>query len=230
MAPDDHEMTTWNCVRCGRTEELRAYDYHAYHSEASYGEVPRSWKEIVKVLQGQTVYHDLMMASALVCGRCVRRRRWMLLGPFAAAVIVLGVVSGLCRGGYQRYMADYQTARQEFDQLMLSEDAEVRMPGLRRDVAARTPPPDFVEQQSRLQRAKDAALHAAVPLWWVAVLVGLTALAVGGWGLWELRPTKIGQSIAVRCMRPVLRGRGLRYVKRGHLRGGRAVEKGTFPG
>ena len=223
MTEADDSSANWQCVRCGRTEDLKAYDYHAYRAATSHGPVPQSWKEIAKVFQGRTVYHHLIQFSALVCPACVRRLRWRRLGLVLASVGVLAAVVGLCGVGHRHYVDRFRAASRQLNDLLLADDSEAIMPGLRQDAKPPKQSKAQIEEQGRLQRAKSDALNMAAPLRWATVLAALAAVAVAAWGLWELRRVKLGQSIAVACLRPVLRQRGLKYVARGHLAGGRVI-------
>jgi len=221
----DDSSTNWQCVRCGRTEGLKPYDYHAYRAATSHGPVPRSWKEIAKVFQGRTIYHDLIQFSALVCPACVRRLRWRRLGLLLVSVGVLAAAAFLCGAGYRHTKDRFRAASRRLNDLLLADDSEAIMPGLRQGAEPQKQPKAQIEEQGRLQRAKDDALNMAAPLRWATVLAALAAVAVAAWGLWELRRVKLGQSIAVACLRPTLRRQGLKYVARGHLAGGHVIEK-----
>jgi hypothetical protein len=225
VTASDNRSENWQCVRCGRTEGLKPYDYHAYRVATSHGPVPRSWKEIAKVFQGQTVYHDLIQFSALVCPACIRRLRWRRLGLLLAVVGLLAAAALLCAAGYLHYMDRFRAAGQQVNDLLLSDHSEGMMPGLREGAEPPEQSLAQIERQGRLQRARGDALNAAMALRWATVLAALAAVAVAAWGLWELRRVKLGQSIAVACLRPVLRERGLKHVARGHLVGGHVVEK-----
>ena len=217
MTDTDDGSANWQCVRCGRTEGLKPYDYHAYRTATSHGPVPRSWKEIAKVFQGRTVYHDLIQFSALVCPTCVARLRWRRLGLLLAAVGALAAVIGLCAVGHRRSMDRFRVASRQLNDLLTADGSERVMPGLRQDAEPQEQSLARIQEQGRLQRAKSDALNMAAPLRWATVLAALATAAVTIWGLWELRRVKLGQSIAVACLRPALRQQGLKYVARGHL-------------
>ena len=225
MTDADDSSANWQCVRCGRTEGLKAYDYHAYRAATSHGPVPRSWKEMAKVFQGRTVYHDLIQFSALVCPACVRRLRWRRLGLVLVSVGVLAAVAFLCAVGYGHYLDRFHAVSRQINDLRVADRSQAIMPGLRQGARAPEPSKAQIEEQGRLQRAKSDALNMATPMRWATVLAALAAAAVAGWGLWELRRVKLGQSIAVATMRPILRQRDLKHVARGHLVGGHVVGK-----
>lgn len=225
MTDGDDSSANWQCVRCGRTEGLRAYDYHAYRTATSHGPLPRSWKESLKVFQGRTIYHDLIQFSALVCPACIARLRWRRLALVLLGVGVLTTATVLCAVGYRHYLDRYLAISLQANDLLMTDHSETLMPGLREGGRPIELSREQIEEQGRLQRARGEALNMVTPLRWATVVAALAATAAAGWGIWELRRVKIGQSIAVACLRPALRERGLKHVARGHLVGGRIVRK-----
>lgn len=211
------------CARCGRTEGVEPFEYHAYREVTSHGELPKGLKEIGNIFQGRSVYHGLVQLSAMICARCVwGARLWRGL-LFAAAAALLAAAAVPLWMGHQAYMERFTEARDAMDQLDVTEHPEKLAPELRNVDDARLQERIFVEEQGRLQREKDRALLYAVPLRLGSAAAMFLALGVLGWAAWELRWERVGQRVAAVTAQAECRKQGLKHVRPGHLAGGRVV-------
>ncbi len=211
------------CARCGRSEGIEPFGYHAYREVTTHGELPKTLKEVGKIFQGRSVYHDLVQLSAMICSRCVWKAR-LLRGVVCAVVAaVLAAAAVPLWHERARYMERFDQARQEMEQYDPSQHPDRHNPDLEHIDDTRLNERIFVAEQGRLQRAKDEALLYALPLGWASVGCVVLAAAVVAWGLWSLRWERLGQIVAAAAMGPSCRKQGLKHVRPGHLTGGRAV-------
>ncbi len=213
------------CAGCGSIHGIEPFEYHAYRKMTSHAEVPKSMAEVGKIFQGRSVYHDLVQLSAPACARCVWRARWLRLPLFLLPAMLFAVLVWPLWAWHEHYMGHYEEARDAMNAMDITQNQEALPAELKQIEESRLKGRIFVEEQGRLQRAKDEALLCALPLRWGSVASGVLAAAILVWGAWYLRWENMGRTVVVAAVRPSLRRQGLKNVRPGHLEGGQVIQR-----
>lgn len=223
------------CALCGSGENLEPFDYHAYARRTHYGELPRGLglRELLKIFQGQTVYHQLVQLSVLICARCVRKMRCRRAARWAFGIGLLIGLSVLAWIGHSKFMLRFAVAQEAMDQLEQtrvpsSPRKELRQIDADPRYSDRLEERMFDQQAGELQRKKDHALLFAIPLGVGSLIAGALAIVGFGWAFWDLRWERMGQRAAVKAVRAECQNQGLKYVYPGHLHGGQPLTSNSL--